>query len=552
MTLLNTARLFVYGMSFVVIGGCQQLTPTKPDLKSTAKTDISTTESNDDSRPTISKLPVVDPAPNLTLETIQLENAIKKYEWQQNHQHASTQQSLVYAPQPLVTDDVWKQLEHHLFLAPAHTEQYKSYIKYYLKRPNYLKRVSIRAKPYLYHVLQEVKKRNMPYEIVLLPIVESGYYPFARSYVDASGLWQFMPATGYMYGLKKDWWYDGRQDVIKSTDAALTYLQKLYVINDYDWLLALASYNGGFGNVSKAKKKYLKKNPNGTPNFWNIRKYLPKETRHYVPQLLAISHLVGNQKKYQLKLEPIANQPFFVKTTISRQLDLVKVAQTTDSELKLIEALNPGFLRKATPPKGQYELLLPKQTAHNFIEQYQQNPKQFKVNWAKHKIKSGESLSVIAANYRTSVKEIKKLNGMKTNRIRSGKTLLIPVPENYAQSAQKRQRKTAAAYNGRKHYHTVKNGESLWSIARYYNVSTRRLCEWNRISIRQPLAVGKKLEIRSNKYGKKLSYTLKQGESLWTVAQKYSVTTTELCHWNGIRKSQILQPGTKIEVWIKG
>lgn len=499
-----------------------------------------------------SKLPITDPVVNNSIESIEFEKTIQKFEWKRQQTNDLSQQEFVFAPEPIVSENLWDQLGNHFFLAPAHKGQYQSYVQYYLKRPSYLKRVSIRSKPYLYYVLDEVRKREMPYEIALLPVVESGYYPFARSYVSASGLWQFMPATGHLYGLNKTWWYNGRQDVIKSTEAALTYLQKLYKINNYDWLLALASYNGGYGNVLKAKKKYLKKHPNGNPNFWNIRKFLPKETRHYVPQLLAISHIVDHYEDFNIELEPIKNEPFFTSTQIDHQMSLVKISEITDSELDLIELLNPGFLRKATPPSGEYTLLLPKESAQGFIDQYQNEPDKFKVNWAQHKIKNGESLSVIAENYHTSVRQIKKLNGMNNDRIRSGKTLLIPVPENYAKALNNSPKINKKTYNGNKHYHTVKEGESLWTIARYYNISTRKLCEWNRVSIRAPLSVGKKLEIRSSKYGKKLSYTLKTGESLWTVAQKYSVTTQELCHWNGINKTQILHPGTKLDVWIKG
>ncbi len=177
----------------------------------------------------------------------------------------------MFSQEAPVYDDLWQEISEHLFLAPANSENYQDYMSYYINKKRYLKRVSVRAKPYLYFILQEVKKRQMPYEIALLPVVESGYYPYARSYMSAAGLWQFMPATGHMYGLHQNWWYDGRQDVYRSTLAALDYLQALYAQNDYDWLLALASYNSGYGNVLKAQRRFLKKHPNGDPNFWNIR-----------------------------------------------------------------------------------------------------------------------------------------------------------------------------------------------------------------------------------------------------------------------------------------
>lgn len=452
-------------------------------------------------------------------------------------------------PEPRVYKNLWRELGDGFKLVDKYDGIYDGYTKYYLKNKKHITRVSKRAEPYLHFIVSEVKKRNMPYEIALLPFVESAFYPFAKSYISAIGLWQFMPSTGHMFGLNRDWWYEGRQDIHKSTNAALNYLQKLYKQNGNDWLLALASYNGGYGNVLKAKRKYRRKNPKGNADYWAIRKYLPEETSNYVPLLLAISNIVKNQYLYDLDLYPIKNEPFFTTIPLSQQIDLQKIAYSTPASHKTIKILNPGFLRSATPPKGKYKLLLPVKSAIVFKEKIKINPKHFQVNWAKHTISEGESLSVIAEKYNTSTREIRKLNRLKNNRIRAGKKLIIPVTAKVAKRLLKQPRKK---YNGKKHYHRVKHGESLWKIARYYNVSSRALCEWNRISIRKALRKGQRLEIRSSKYGKKISYTLLEGDSLWKVANKYSVSMVDLSNWNGIKKSAILQPGTKINIWIKG
>lgn len=544
----------------LVLNGCQ-LMPTKPNQSSGDQaseqssllndTDQNLADSDEDADP---KLPIaaipseMDDAESLSFEQTIQKATLEKYDLAESDtQHLS---NFIHAPRKDDNDNLWEVLSHNFFLAPAHAEEYKSYINFYLKRRKYLKRVSIRAKPYLYYILQEIKKRKMPYEIALLPVIESGYYPFARSYVSASGLWQFMPSTGHLYGLQHNFWYDGRQDIYKSTKAALDYLQQLYVMNDYDWLLALASYNAGLGNVLKAQRKYLRRHPNGNPNFWNIRRYLPKETKHYVPQLLAVAYLIDHQSEYNIHLEPIENAPYFDDLKLTQQINLRNVAKATQTDFKLIKVLNPGFLRAATPPDSKHRLLLPADIANDFRKQYAENPSKFKVNWARHIIKPGESLLLIAHKYHTSAHQIKKLNGLKGNMIRAGHTLLIPIPQNQIRAVRLAETKRKA-YRGKKYFHTVRSGESLWTIARYYNVSTRTLCEWNHISIRKPLRKGQKLEIRSNKYGRKFTYTLKKGESLWVVAQKYSVTTTELCNWNGIRKSQVVQPGTKLDVWVK-
>ncbi|MBD3821562.1 MAG: LysM peptidoglycan-binding domain-containing protein [Thiotrichales bacterium] len=537
------------------MNGCA-LTPLKSEQNTSEQSsnsgdgDATTAENDEDTDP---KLPIAMPSEMDDAESLSFEQTIQKATLEKYDLAETDTQRLknfVHAPSTKENDNLWEVLSHNFFLAPAHAEEYKSYIEYYLKRRKYLKRVSIRAKPYLYYILQEIKKRKMPYEIALLPVIESGYYPFARSYVSASGLWQFMPSTGHLYGLQHNWWYDGRQDIYKSTQAALDYLQQLYVMNDYDWLLALASYNAGLGNVLKAQRKYLKKHPNGNPNFWNIRRYLPQETKRYVPQLLAVAYLIDHQSEYNIHLEPIENAPYFDDLKLTQQINLRNVAKATQTDLQLLKVLNPGFLRVATPPNAKHRLLLPADIANDFRKQYEDNPEKFKVNWARHIIKPGESLLVIAHKYHTSASEIKKLNGLHNNLIRAGHTLLIPIPKNQINAVRLAENKKKP-YRGNKYYHTVRPGESLWTIARYYNVSTRTLCEWNRISIRTPLRKGQKLEIRSSKYGKKFTYTLKKGESLWIVAQKYSVTTTELCNWNGLLKSQVVQPGTKLDVWVK-
>lgn len=461
-----------------------------------------------------------------------------------------SKQKTIYAEnQPKIYTNIWFEIADNTSLEPHSTHNYNSYIPYYKKYPDYLKRVSKRAEPYLYFILSEVKKRQMPYEIALLPIIESAFYPFAKSYISATGLWQFMPNTGEMLGLYRNWWYEGRQDIYKSTHAALEYLQKLYKKNNNDWLLALASYNAGYGNVSKAKRKFLKKHPNEIVDFWAIKKYLPKETQNYVPTLLAISHIIENPKEYNIELYPIENKPFFDSTILKQQLDINKIAKITNTDFKIIKRLNPGFLRSATPPTGKYKLLLPIENLKLFEDKLLEQPSYFKVNWAKHTIKSGESLSVIAQKYRTSTAQIKRLNNLRSDFIRVGKYLLIPITNTAAQQLLNQPIKK---YNGKKHYHKVKKGESLWVIARYYNVSTRTLCQWNNISIRKPLRKGQKLEIRNKKYGKKITYTITKGDSLWKIAHKHSVSIADLVHWNGIKKHQILKPKTKLNIWIKG
>jgi membrane-bound lytic murein transglycosylase D len=439
--------------------------------------------------------------------------------------HAWLEESQIEA---LQQQNLWDEIGAQIRLGEHHLADFESYLPFYLKHNLHLPRVSQRAKPYLHFIVSEVKKRNMPYEMALLPIIESGFQPHARSHQSAVGLWQFMPQTAHLYGLEQNWWYDGRQDVVQSTQAALTYLQKLYELNNNDWLLALASYNGGIGNVWKAVKKYQQKHPNDQAvDFWKIRGYLPKETQHYVPQLLAVSHLIKNRTQYKIELEPIENKPFFEVVKFDKQVALNAVASLSNTPSDLLTQLNPGYLRAATPPSGPFHIVLPLENHQQFQTRLGQTSL-FDIQWQKHKVKPGDTLSEIAARYKTSTAAIQKLNRMKSHTIRVGKTLLIPIPQQHAVALVATP--STAEYRGPKFVHTVQSGDSLWSLARYYNTDIQTLCAWNQLDPNTPLTLGQSLEIRSNQYGQKIQYKLKKGESLWHVAKRYRVTTEELAN----------------------
>ncbi len=409
---------------------------------------------------------------------------------------------------------IWDEMHDQFHLAADNLGHYDSQLNYFQKNPDHLNRVSKRSKPYLHFILSEVQKRDMPYEMALLPIIESSFQPTAYSEQSAVGLWQFIPSTAHLCGLDQNWWYDGRQDTIQSTQAALDYLQKLYALNNNDWLLALASYNAGIGNVYKAIRKYKQKHTlkDAQPTFWDIQSYLPKETQNYVPQLLAVSHIINQADNWGIELEPVENSPFFTEVELKQQITLSEVAKLSGVSKELFCTLNPGYLRPTTPPKGPFNILLPVKRVAHFKQLLAKKNNLFDIQWMRHKIKPGDSLGLLAEKYHTSRKAIQNLNGLKDNRIFAGKTLLIPVP---TQDADKVERFTnKAPYKGIKKIHTVSSGDSLWSIGRYYNVDTRTLCRWNNIEIQTPLRKGQKLEIRSANYDNQLTYTIKNGESL--------------------------------------
>lgn len=464
---------------------------------------------------------------------------------------------------------IWDEMRYKFDLADEYFEHYADFLHFYNTRKTHIKRVSERAKPYLYYILNEVKQRNMPYEIALLPAVESGFRPVARSHQKAVGLWQFIPSTGDLYDLDQTWWYDGRKDVVESTRAALDYLQKLYKLNNNDWLLALASYNAGLGNIYKAQRKYRKARKNQAdiakyqPNFWEIQKFLPKETQSYVPKLLAISHIVEYSERFNIALEPIANQAYFSQIVLDKQVSLGQVAKLSSTTREVLASLNPGFHQPATPPNGPYDLLLPVDKAEAFEKQVENNQKIFDIHWQKHKIRSGDSLSVIAHKYKTSSKAIKRLNGMKNSRIRAGKTLLIPIPADKinlvktqlakVSQAKKQGQKTSSksSKNVNYHKHIVKSGDSLWLLAKKYNLNTKEIASRNHLSVKTALKIGQQLIIPSYEDRVKTEHILKEGESLWLVAKRYNVHSKDIAAWNNISTKKVLQPGMKLTIWSK-
>jgi membrane-bound lytic murein transglycosylase D len=441
-------------------------------------------------------------------------------------------------------------------------------LNWFAKHPEYIERVMQRADPFLYYILEEAEKRNLPTELVLLPIVESAYQPFAYSHGRAAGIWQFIPSTGRLYGLKQNWWYDGRRDIYASTQAALNYLENLNKLFKGDWMLALAAYNSGSGTVQRAVKRNKKlKRPT---DFWHLE--LPKETRAYVPKLLALKEVIANPEQYSVSLRCIPDAPGFKQVKTSAQIDLALAAELAEIDLETLYNYNPAFNRWATDPDGPHSLLLPANSAEIFEENYLSLPADKHLRWSRHKVKSGETLSHIALKYNTSVKHLRSVNDIRGNNIRQGKYLLIPLSSkdksSYALSSAQRLKATQSKKrgNGKRITHIVQNGESFWEISRKYKVNMHSLAKWNGMAIRDPLKKGQKLVVWSNskstvaskKSGqthnpnstiKSIHYTVRNGDSLSRIASKYRVEVKDLHRWNTI-KGKYIKPGQRLKLYI--
>lgn len=424
--------------------------------------------------------------------------------------------------------------------------------KEYGRNPRQVERIFRRGEPYLAYIYEEVKKRNFPTEIVLLPFVESGYDAFAYSHGRAAGMWQFIPGTGKMYGLKQDWWYDGRRDIVASTQAALDYLDYLQQRFDGDWLLAIAAYNSGSGNVSKAIKRNRKA---GKPtDFWHLQ--LPQETAAYVPKLLAISNIVKQPSTYDVVLAPIDPAPTFTLVDTRGQLDIAVAAELAAIDTEELYLLNPGFNRWSTHPDGPHQLAIPVEQSLVFKENLAALPNDQRAKWVRHKVRKGETLSHIARHYNTTVGVLRNTNVLKSSNIRIGQHLLVPVAaqdaSRYAALAKHLQ---PAGAPGNKQTHKVRQGDSLWKIARQYDVTVNQVTRWNRLDGGALIKPGQQLVIWKNgkasgKRVRTVNYTVRSGDSLYRISKKFNVSINDLRRWNSLSKGTYLQPGQHLKLHV--
>ncbi|MFC3120235.1 LysM peptidoglycan-binding domain-containing protein [Agaribacter flavus] len=431
---------------------------------------------------------------------------------------------------------------------------------WYLKHPNYMQRVSNRAAPFLYYIVKRLDEENMPLDIALLPIVESAFDPFAYSHGRAAGMWQFIPGTGKNYGMKQTWWYDGRRDVIASTDGAIAYLKRLHKMFDGDWLHALAAYNSGEGRVMRAIRK--NKRAGKAIDFWSLD--LPRETRAYVPKLLALTDILRNLDTNQFAWPTIANAPVLEIVDVNAQIDLSKAANMAGLTTAELQALNPGFNRWATDPEGPHTLLLPIQQVEQFKLALANTSENEMLNWVRYKIRSGDSLEKIAKKYNTTTDVIKEINDLRSSRIYAGKHLLVPVAlksiEEYALSVDQRLLKTQSIARGsHKTNHKVRNGDTLWDIARKHKVSVRDLAKWNKMAPRDPLKIGMNLVVWTGKpdlsstqksINRNITYRVKSGDSLSRIAQRFKLKINDIVQWNNLQGKKYLQPGQKLKLTI--
>ena len=456
--------------------------------------------------------------------------------------------------------DTWARIRENMDLPLSSDKRVKRAISWYRRNPEYLHRLTQRARPYLPYIVREVEKRDMPMEFALLPVVESAFRVRAYSRAGASGLWQFMPSTGKRYGLNQNWWYDGRRDVVESTRAALDYLTKLLEEFGDDPLLAVAAYNWGEGNVRRA---IARNRARGKPaDVWSLR--LPRETQVHVSRLVAFSAIVERPDAYGVAFDSIPDRVDFRPVPIDGQINLAFAAGLAGITLAELRRLNPGFKRATTAPGAPHRLQFPSDAAERFTAKLAQRPAERQGSWTRYAIVYGDTLGEIAGRYGTSVSALKYTNGLASDRIIAGNDLMVPAaPGGLDALAPLATPDLSAAEGQVKTIHRVRNGDSLWRIARRHGVDMQQLAAWNGLSVETVLHPGQRLTVyrersrtvpstapakplKSSQSG--TVHVVQHGDTLSEIAERHGTTVLELTEFNRIHEGAVLQPGQELSL----
>jgi membrane-bound lytic murein transglycosylase D len=394
---------------------------------------------------------------------------------------------------PPPAEDLWARIRKGYGMPELDHPYVAKWEDWYSSRPDYVARMVERSRRYLYYIVVEAEQRGVPLEIALLPMVESAYNPIALSTARAAGIWQFMPGTGKDYGMKQNFWFDSRRDVLAATDGALAYLQKLYALFG-DWQLALAAYNWGEGNVARAIERNQRA---GKPTDY-VSLAMPDETRNYLPKLQAVKNIINDPARFNLELADIPDAPYFAVVRTSRQMDIKRAAELAEMSVEEFQYLNPHHNRPVIAGADEYAILLPIDKAEVFAAKLDLSDQPL-VSWQAYHLRSGETLPQVAAKFGLQVETLRAVNGIGAkSRVPVGHTLLVPSQDASPESAASL---SSAVFTtvpqGRTFYYKVNKGDTLAAIAARFAVTTQDLTRWNDLG-KRGLAVGQSLRITSD------------------------------------------------------
>jgi len=506
-----------------------------------------------------------------------------------------------YGPSPdsLVTAkpaDLFDRIRSGFMLQDVDQPAIDSQVNWFANHPDFLQRTWSRASLWLYYIVGQLEQRNMPRELALLPVIESAFEPYAYSRARAAGLWQFISDTGRRFGLKQDYWYDGRRDPIEATRAALDYLQTLHDEFNGDWLLAIAAYNCGELTVTRAVQRNERR---GLPtDFWHLK--LPTETRGYVPELLAMRRIVATPARYGLSLEGLPDEPYFVQVDTGGQIALKVVAQIANISVDDIYELNPAYQRWATDPTPPYRLLVPADAAEGLQQTLAQLTPDQRMDVDHYTVRRRDTVASIARRYGTTPAVIRELNNLSASERPVIDTELrvpsrdIQLPEKVARAAKLAD--SPARYrrgHRRPRIHIVHRGDTLYSLAQRLGTDVNTLAELNGMSPDDPLRAGQRLRVGthysvrassrhaarkgrtahlaassharasrassatassdgSNGASRRMSYVVRRGDTLYGIARLLQVTVNDLLTWNGLGgDAHSLRPGQVLVAFVK-
>lgn len=413
-------------------------------------------------------------------------------------------------------------------------------IRWLVAHPSYIQKLA-KSEPYIYHIITELKKKGLPGEVALMPMIESAFNPFAHSSAGAAGLWQIMPLTGREYGLRQSWWFDTRRAINPSTKAALTYIAYLNRYFHGNWTLTIAAYDAGEGSIARSLRRAKKTSSNAS--FWSLK--LPSETKSYIPKLYALAEIIKNPNKYHINLPHIEHRPYFKEVNIGSQIDLGNAAKLAGVSYQSLLKLNPEYNRSATSPGQNHKLLIPVHKVASFKRNLEAVPKEKRITWTMYKISSGESLQSIAIKHNTNIKTIKELNKLSDTSLKNQQFLLVPRrlgSDNYKKPT------TFAELQRYKVIHIVSSDDTYDSLQKQYHVSDEDLKRWNhRLALAGGLVPGQSIVIWKRN-AKNLNYTIQGGDSLSEIALAYHKTVQDIIDLNpGLNENKIIA-GQTIQV----
>ena len=420
-------------------------------------------------------------------------------------------------------------------------EKTLQYINGYLSNPVQLNKLLEKGRYFIYFVLEELERYRLPPELALLPYIESNYDPFSISSSGAMGIWQFMPATARIYGLRDSWWYEQRHDPLVSSKAAVRYLAYLHNRFNKEITYTLAAYNGGPTLLEKRIK--LNKKAGKPTDYKNLK--LPKQTQDYVPKFKAILAIVINAEKYGINLPDFPNKQVLGNIELDGQVEILAFSEFAGLKPEFVYKLNAGYTKWASPPGNKTKFNIPVELEETLNLKKDQFIQTNQINWVTHKVSKGDSLWKIAEKFETEVNVLKKVNYLASNILSLNQELLIPLSND--------QNQTFIPYQA----HIISEGDTLWNLGIQYKISPAEIAKNNGLRMNSPLTIGKELNIGNkniyrtiNSKKRTILYSVKQGDSLFRIADVFNIEISDIRSINELSNNEI-KPGQVLKIIIK-